>query len=125
MNIPFLRAKDLIDLGPLQLESQLMSYEHRLKMIQGSICDVLQYMSILELSQLIQDTTLDQLYSVLCNEQCLHLCDDIVYYDDLAVLCHNYRALSEAIDSYHRANNSVRIDRSVLRSLFTDSCLDN
>jgi hypothetical protein len=101
----------------MQLETMLFFYEHKLQDIQGNICDILELVQPHPLLVCIQKSSLQNLYAILSEKESLFYCDDIVDPDQLATLCHNYSLISQALDSYYRINNIVRIDHRILRSI--------
>lgn len=115
-----LSTMNLIDMWPIQLETMSFFYESKLKEIQWSACDILETIKPHPLLDSLQSAALIDLYDILLENNNIYLFDDIIDPDTLAILCHNYSVIGQALDS-HYSNDIPRIDRNVLRDLRNSS----
>lgn len=116
-SIPYLTVTELIEYPPAALDIMFFEYEQKLEDIRGNICDQLTIIKPHPLLDRITLVGLGDLYNVLVRANHLASFEDIFHPEQLKVLHHNYNALSQAIDSHHRANGSVRIDISTSNAL--------
>lgn len=100
MTIPFLSTKDVIDLGPLQLQTQFFFYNHRLSAIVGELLNNLEYIGGHPLTIIIQKACLSDLYQILDDSNNIDLVNDISP-QYLSALCHNHRLLSQCLQHYN------------------------